>query len=107
MKFILHLVTNILLLILIVVFLNKINSDYSKSSVEVASEIKKISEKIKSGDEVLSPLQYSEILDIANNRLGCHVYLNVFTIISLFFYIVSIFAFYIGIFIGRKSNNIK
>jgi uncharacterized protein YpmS len=106
MKIILHLVTNILLLIMIVVFLNKINSDYLKSSVEVASEIKELSKKIKSGEEVLSPLQYSEILDIANDRLGYHFSLNVFTIISLFFYIVSIFTFYIGIFIGRKSTNI-
>jgi hypothetical protein len=71
----------------------------------MVSQISDLSERIRSGTEVLSPAQYSEILDVVNDRGIYYFYLNVFTVISLLFYILSVCMFYIGVFIGRKDKN--
>lgn len=104
MKTVLHVVVNSFLLVLIVIFLYSINNGYSENTVEMVSEISDLSGKIKSGDEVLSPLQYSEILDVVNDRGIYYFYLNVFTVISLLFYILSVFMFYIGMLVGKRDK---
>jgi len=107
MKIILHVVINCILLIVIVMKLNDITEIYSEGALEMEAEVSELSKKIKSGEEVLSPLQYSEILDVVNDRGIYYFYLNISGVISLVFYVLSICMFYMGISVGKKSIQVK
>ncbi|OUS40006.1 hypothetical protein A9R00_08235 [Oleispira antarctica] len=107
MKAVLHLTVNFFLLMLVVFFLYNVNEGYSKNTIEMQKEISDLSIKVKSGDEVLSPLQYSEILDVVNDRGIYYFYLNISGVISLVFYVLSICMFYMGISVGKKSIQVK
>lgn len=105
MKTVLLVVINLFLLVIIVIFFHNANTDYSEQIVEMGSTISDLSGKIKSGEEVLSPSQYSEILDIVNDvGMYYYNYLNEFTVLSFLFYILSVFMFYLGVFVGKRDK---
>jgi hypothetical protein len=105
MKILLHVVIHIILFLLVATKINAINTNYSNSSLDVMNEISEISGKIKSGEEVLSPLQYSQILDVANDRVSYFFHLNMMSIISMLYYVLAVCTFYIGVVVGKKSKS--
>ncbi len=107
MKIILHVVINCILLIVIVMKLNDITEIYSEGALEMEAEVSELSKKIKSGEEVLSPLQYANILEITNDRGLYYGFLHMSYFLSFIFYVFAVCAFYIGIYVGGKRIPIK
>jgi hypothetical protein len=107
MKIILHVVINCILLIVIFMQINDITEIYAKGALEIETEVSELSKKIKSGEEVLSPLQYANILEITNDRDLYHGFLHMSYFISFMAYIFAVCAFYIGFFVGKKKYQTK
>jgi short subunit fatty acids transporter len=104
MRVFLHLTMNILFLVVVAIFIYDFNTTYSDNVVEIRDEISEASNKIKSGEMILSPQQYSKILNEANDWTLYFVHLNVLSIISILFYLLAVCAFYVGVFVGKRDK---
>jgi hypothetical protein len=97
---------NILFLGLVSAYIYDFNAEYSNIVLDIRNNISEVSEKIESGEMLLSPLQYSNVLNEANDWTLYFVHINILSIISLLFYGLSVCSFYMGMFVGKRNNSL-